>query len=53
MKAITKAENLDLYFASQLQFVFEYLQLHTATASMVAAAIGVPQKNICRYKRSL
>jgi len=38
---------------NQLNTVFEYLQNHVATASMVATATGVPQKNICRYKREL
>lgn len=37
----------------QLQTIFQYLQKHTATASMVAEATGVYQKNICRYKRDL
>lgn len=38
---------------TQLQTIFEYLQNHVATASMVAEATGVPQKNLCRYKRDL
>lgn len=38
---------------TQLQIVFVYLQQHIATASMVTAATGIPQKNICRYKRAL
>lgn len=38
---------------SQLQTIFQYLQEHDATASMVADGTGVPQKNICRYKRDL
>lgn len=38
---------------NQLQTIFAYLQEHVATASMVAEATGVPQKNICRYKRDL
>lgn len=38
---------------TQLQTIFEYLQNHVATASMVADATGVPQKNLCRYKRDL
>jgi len=33
--------------------MFQYLQENTATASMVAEATGIPQKNICRYKRKL
>jgi len=38
---------------NQKKTIFEYLKLHTATASMVAEATGVPQKSICRYKRDL
>ena len=38
---------------SQLQTIFQYLQNHIATASMVTAETGVPQKCICRYKRDL
>ena len=37
----------------QLQTIFQYLQEHIATASMVADATGICQKNICRYKRDL
>jgi hypothetical protein len=38
---------------TQLKTIFQYLQKHTATASMVANVTGVPQKSICRYKRDL
>lgn len=38
---------------NQLQTIFEYLQNNIATASMVADATGIYQKNICRYKRDL
>jgi hypothetical protein len=38
---------------NQLQTIFQYLQDHVATASMVADATGIYQKNICRYKRDL
>ncbi|WP_228372300.1 hypothetical protein [Chryseobacterium gregarium] len=41
------------YFENQLQIVFQYLQNHIATATMIAEATGIPQKNICRYKRQL
>lgn len=40
-------------FRTQLKTIFQYLQEHTATASMVSAATGIPQKNICRFKRDL
>ena len=38
---------------NQKKTIFEYLKLHTATASMTAEATGIPQKSICRYKRDL
>jgi Fic family protein len=39
--------------ANQIKTIFQYLETHIATASMVSKATGVPQKNICRYKRDL
>jgi Ribonuclease G/E len=48
-----KRQGKDTDFRSQLKTIFQYLQNHTATASMVTAATGVPQKNICRFKRDL
>lgn len=39
--------------SNQLQTIFQYLQENVATASMVADATGIYQKNICRYKRDL
>ena len=33
--------------------VFIYLQKHTATASMVAAALNIYRPNVCRHKRKL
>jgi DNA-binding IclR family transcriptional regulator len=38
---------------NQIVKVYEYLQNHLATATMVAKETGIPQKNICRYKRTL
>ena len=43
----------DKGFKSQRNTIFQYLQKHDATASMVSRATGIPQKNICRYKRDL
>lgn len=37
----------------QITTIFHYLQDHTATASMVSKETGIPQKNICRYKKDL
>lgn len=48
-----KRQGKDTTRQNQRQTIFEYLQKHVATASMVASATGVPQKNICRYKRNL
>lgn len=45
--------NKDNDFKTQCQTIFDYLKDKIATASMVAEATGVPQKNICRYKRDL
>ncbi len=38
---------------NQVQTIFQYLKENIATASMVADATGIYQKNICRYKRDL
>lgn len=38
---------------TQLQTIFQYLKENEATASMVADATGIYQKNICRFKRDL
>jgi hypothetical protein len=43
----------DTAHLTQLKTIFCFLQNHVATASMVSDATGVPQKNICRYKRDL
>ena len=51
--SLHKRQGKDTDFKSQLKTIFQYLQKHIATASMVSAATGIPQKNICRYKRDL
>ncbi len=38
---------------NETQVVFDYLQAHIATATMITAATGVVQKSVCRYKRQL
>ncbi len=43
----------DSHFRSQKEIFFNFLKEHTSTASMVSKATGIPQKNICRYKRDL
>lgn len=48
-----KGQGKDNNTTTQLKTIFEYLQKEVATASMVSGATGIPQKNICRYKRDL
>jgi hypothetical protein len=48
-----KRQGKDNYKDTQLKTIFQYLQEHIATASMVSVATGIPQKNITRYKRDL
>lgn len=48
-----KRQRQDTDFKTQYKTIFHYLQEHTSTASMVSAKTGIPQKNICRYKRDL
>jgi hypothetical protein len=38
---------------NQVQTIFQYLHKNIATASMVSFYTGIPQKNICRYKRDM
>lgn len=38
---------------SQIQTIFQYLLTNIATASMLSESTGIPQKNICRFKRDL
>lgn len=37
--------------APQMVVFYDYLKTRVETASMVARETGIPQKNICRYKR--
>lgn len=53
MTTSNEEQHKDTKFNSQLQTIFHYLKEHVATASMVSDATGIPQKNICRYKRDL
>ncbi|KNB61295.1 hypothetical protein AR686_07245 [Chryseobacterium aquaticum subsp. greenlandense] len=50
---MNESANLVYNQSTQLQKFLDYLQNHVATASMVSEATGIPQKNICRYKRKL
>lgn len=52
-KSLRNQHSKDNSHHTQLQTIFQYLQKHTATASMVTDATGVPQKCITRYKRDL
>ena len=38
---------------NQVKVLLDYLENRVATASMISEATGIPQKNICRYKRKL
>ena len=53
LKSFEKGQGKDNHFKSQEKAIFQYLQEHTATASMVSKALDMPQKNICRAKRDL
>jgi hypothetical protein len=48
-----KRQGQDNYNRTQKKTIFHYLLNHTATASMVTDATGIPQKCITRYKRDL
>jgi len=48
-----KSQSKDTTAKNQLQNIFQYLSKHVATATMVSIETGVPQKNICRYKKNL
>jgi len=54
-KTFTSNESVKLVSShcSQVQILLDYLENHVATASMISDATGIPQKNICRYKRKL
>lgn len=46
-----KDRNKDSDFQTQAKTIFLFLKEYTATASMLTECLGIPQKNICRYKR--
>lgn len=48
-----KGQDKDREYTTQIQVFHEYLKVHTETATQVSEATGIPQKNICRYKREL
>jgi hypothetical protein len=51
--ANNEMQSKDTAHLTQLKTIFRFLEKHVATASMVSDATGIPQKNICRYKRDL
>lgn len=51
--SLHKRQGKDTNHKTQLKTIFHFLQKHIATASMITAETGIPQKNICRYKRDL
>lgn len=52
-RSLSYRHNKDKFYQNQLQTVYDYLQNHVSTATMVSEATGIPQKCICRYKRYL
>lgn len=44
-------DSLKDHIKSQQRQYFLYLKNHIATNSMASKATGIPQKNLCRYKR--
>lgn len=50
-KSFEKGQGKNKGFQSQEKTIFQYLKKHTATATMLTAATGIPQKCITRYKR--
>ena len=48
-----KRQSKDTEYAAEIQVFYEHLKGHTETATQVTESTGIPQKNICRYKREL
>jgi hypothetical protein len=48
-----KGWNKDKVFKSQLEAFYRYLLEEKATCSMAERELSIPQKNLCRYKRTL
>jgi len=48
-----KRQGQDKTYTTQLKTIFNFLQNHDATASMVEKATGIHHKCITRYKRDL
>lgn len=46
-------QSKDTTHKTELQTIFQYLQKHTATGTMVSIATGIPKKNFTRYKKDL
>jgi response regulator of citrate/malate metabolism len=53
LKTTISIKGKDKQFMNELNIIFHYLKNTIATATMVTEATGVPQKSICRYKRTL
>ena len=47
------SQSKDNHFKNELKTILHYLNENVLTASMLSEISGVPQKNICRYKRDL
>jgi hypothetical protein len=48
-----EGQGKDKHIKTHLKTIFQFWNENIATASMVAAETGIPQKNICRYKRDM
>lgn len=53
VNSFDNCKSKDAHKTTQLKTIFNYLQNHIATNTMVSNATGVSQKNICRFKRDL
>ncbi|MFV5699985.1 hypothetical protein ACM55H_16615 [Flavobacterium sp. ZT3R17] len=53
LSTLQDKDKLKHLFRTQEKTIFLYLTNHIATASMVSKVTGVPQKNICRFKKDL
>jgi hypothetical protein len=53
LKSFEKGQGKNNQNKNQKKTIFQYLENHIATGSMISEATGIPQKSICRYKRDL
>lgn len=51
--AFMQAQPKDNKFRNELKIFAAYLKGNVVTCSMASEALHIPQKNLCRYKRTL